>query len=161
MPKALVCYFSKTGNVQKMAEIIANTLNGQGISVILKSIDKVELSSLTDFDCILLGSPTTYGSMAWPVKQFIDKSVELHGELKGKVGGAFTSCAYLGGGNESTLMSILKAFMIHGMIIQGNPIKNYFGPVCLGAPDNISKVDIEEYAKNISVLLKRLFPKET
>jgi NAD(P)H dehydrogenase (quinone) len=144
-----------------MAEIIADALNAQGISVTLKSIDQVDFSELDHFDCILLGSPTFYGSMAWPVKQFIDKSVELHGYLKGKVGGAFTSCAYLGGGNESTLMSIIKAFMIHGMIIQGNPIKNYFGPVCLGAPDKNSKVEIEEYAKNISVLLKRLFPKET
>jgi NAD(P)H dehydrogenase (quinone) len=158
MAKALVCYFTKTGNVLEMAMIISNALRQCGIEVTTKPITETVVAELKNFDCIIVGSPTMYGSMSWLVKKFLDESVNAHGELVGKIGGAFTSCAYLGGGNESTLMGILKAFLIHGMIIQGNPSKNYFGPVSLGAPNDQVKADCIAYAENIAELANKLFP---
>ncbi len=58
--------------------------------------------------------------MAAEIKKFIDESVKFHGKLEGKVGGAFSSSAQIGGGNETTIMDILKTLLIHGMIIQGS-----------------------------------------
>jgi len=158
MVKALVCYFSKTGNVREMALVISDTLRLSGLEVTTKPVTETVVDELKEYDCIIIGSPTTYGSMSWPVKKLLDESVKLHGELVGKIGGAFTSCAFLGGGNESTLMGILKALLIHGMIIQGNPNKNYFGPVSLGAPNEQAKADCIAYAKNIAGVAKKLFP---
>lgn len=158
MAKALVSYFTKTGNVREMAMIISDALRQCGIEVTTKLVTETAVDELKDYDCIIIGSPTNYGSIAWPVKKFLDETVQLHGELAGKIGGAFTSCAYLGGGNESTLMGILKAFLIHGMIIQGNPNKNYFGPVSLGAPNDQVKADCIAYAKNIAEVANKLFP---
>ena len=45
--------------------------------------------------------------MAHPVKKLIDESVKLHGKLSGKVGAAFTSSGFIGGGNETVILSIL------------------------------------------------------
>ena len=158
MAKALVCYYTKTGNVQEMAKIISDALKQCGIEVTTKSVTETAIEELKNFDCILVGSPTVYGSIAWPVKKFLDETVKLHGELIGKIGGAFTSCAYLGGGNESTLMGILRAFLIHGMLIQGNPSRNYFGPVSLGAPNEQAKADCIAYAENLAEAANKLFP---
>ncbi len=158
MAKALVCYFTKTGNVQEMATIISDALKRRGVEVTIKPVTETPVEELKDFDCIIVGSPTMYGSIAWPVKKFLDETVKLHGELVGKVGGAFTSCAYLGGGNETTLMGVLKAFLIHGMLIQGNPNRNYFGPVSLGAPDDKAKADCVAYAESMAKLTHKLFP---
>ncbi len=158
MPKVLVCYYTKTGNVQDMAKIISGALRKCSVEVTTKPVTEVVINELRSYDCIIVGSPTMYGSLAWPVKKFLDETVQLHGELAGKVGGAFTSCAYLGGGNETTLMGILRAFLIHGMLIQGNPNRNYFGPVSLGAPNDQAKADCIAYAESIAELTKKLFP---
>lgn len=52
-----------------------------------------------------------------------------HGKLVGKVGGVFTSSGMIGGGNETTIMSILQGLLIHGMIVQGVQEGNHYGPV--------------------------------
>jgi multimeric flavodoxin WrbA len=67
------------------------------------------------------GSPTYYGTMAWELKKLLDESVKFHGKLRGKVGGAFTSSANVGGGNETTVLDILKALLIHGMVVARRP----------------------------------------
>ncbi len=73
---------------------------------------------LLNADGIVIGSPTYYGGVAWPIKKLIDETIEYHGQLEGKVGGAFSSSSNIGGGNETTILSLLQAFLIHGMIIQ-------------------------------------------
>lgn len=158
MPKVLVCYYSKTGNVREMASIISDAFRNHNVDVTMKSVTETAVDELKGYDCIIIGSPTMYGSIAWPVKKFLDETVKLHGELVGKIGGAFTSCAFLGGGNESTLMTILSACLIHGMIIQGNPNKYYFGPVSLGIPNDQVKADCEAYAESVARIAVKLFP---
>ena len=37
--------------------------------------------------------------------------------------------------NETTILDILNAFLIHGMIIQGDPQGDHYGPVAIGSPD--------------------------
>ncbi len=89
MAKVLVTYYSSSGNTKKMAEKIAETVKKEQIETILKKVENVKVSELTDYDGIVIGSPTYYGTMAWQVKKLLDESVSLHGSLKGKIGGAF------------------------------------------------------------------------
>ena len=98
----------------------------------VKDGDFSKVDELLKADGIIFGSPNYYGGMAAPVKGFLDESVKFHGELKGKVGGAFSSSANIGGGNETTIMNILKAFLIHGMIVQGTSQGDHYGPVAIG-----------------------------
>ena len=158
MPKALVCYYSRTGNTKKMAARIAEVLAEQGLEADLKKVEDTAPADLLGYDCIVLGSPTYYGTMAWELKKLLDESVKFHGKLRGKVGGAFTSSANIGGGNETTVLDILQALLIHGMVIQGDPRYDHYGPVSIGRPDERSLDCCEAHAMNLAALTKKLFP---
>ncbi len=157
MGKVLIAYYSSSGNTKKMAEKIAETIKKEEIETVLKKVENVKVSELTDYDGIVIGSPTYYGTMAWQVKKLLDESVSLHGNLKGKIGGAFSSAANIGGGNETTITDILNAMLIHGMIIQGEPNGDHYGPVAIGAPDGRALKCCERLGKNIAGLIKKLF----
>jgi len=157
MARALVCYYSRTGNTEKMAIKIAEALNKKGLPADLKKVESLGPDDLLSYDCIIIGSPTYYGTMAWPVKKLLDESVKHHGRLKGKVGGAFTSSGNLAGGNETTVLDILNALLIHGLIVQGDPQGDHYGPVAVGKPDARSYRSCERYAEKLAKLTLRLF----
>ena len=157
MAKVLVTYYSSSGNTKKMAEKIAETVKKEEIETLLRKVEDIKVSELTDYDGIVIGSPTYYGTMAWQVKKLLDESVSLHGSLKGKIGGAFSSAANIGGGNETTITDILNAMLIHGMIVQGEPNGDHYGPVAIGAPDSRALKCCERLGKNIANLVKKLF----
>ena len=157
MAKVLVCYYSKTGNTEKMAQIIADVMKREDLAVNLKRVEETKVDDLVDHDCIVLGSPTYYGSMAWPIKKLLDESIKYHGRLRGKVGGAFSSAANVGGGNETTILDILNALLIHGMIVQGDHRGDHYGPVSIGVPDDRAIKCCEEYSQTLAGLVKRLF----
>lgn len=157
MAKVLVTYFSSSGNTKKMAEKIEDTIKKEGIKTVLKSVEDVKASELADYEGIVIGSPTYYGTMAWQVKKLLDESVSLHGSLKGKVGGAFSSAANIGGGNETTITDILNAMLIHGIIVQGEPQGDHYGPVAIGAPDGRAFKCCKRLGKNVANLVKKLF----
>ena len=154
LPKILIMFYSKSGNTEEMAHMIAEgAMQVGGVDVIVKSVLDTEIEELLQLDGVIIGSPTYYGAMCAEIKEFIDKSVKLHGQLEDKVGGAFSSSAQVGGGNETTIMSILKALMIHGMIVQGSSSGDHYGPVSIGKPDQRSRKLCVEYGRRISRLV--------
>jgi len=157
MIKALVCYHSRTGNTEKMAVRIAERLKAEGLEVDLRKAEAVDVDDLPAYHCLVFGSPTYYGTMAWPLKKLLDESVKFHRKLKGRVGGAFASSANIGGGNETTIVDILHALLIHGMILQGEPTGDHYGPVAIGRPDERAFKNCDQYAHNLAVLTKKLF----
>ena len=158
MAKALVCYYSVTHNTEKMAVRIAEVLKAEGLEVDLMKVKDTSVDDLLGYDCLLFGSPTYYGSMAWPIKKLLDESVKFHGQLRGRVGGAFSSSANVGGGNETTILDILKALLIHGMVVRGDYRGDHYGPVSIGRPDKRAFGCCEGYAKNVADLARKLFP---
>ncbi len=137
MVKILICYFSKSGNTEKMAEEIVEGMKASKaeVEVDLKKVDEVEVKKLTDYDGIVLGSPTYYGLPSAEMKRLLDESIMHHGKLDGVVGGAFSSSANTAGGNETTIIALIESLLIHGMIIKGMPKGDHFGPVAIGEPD--------------------------
>ena len=158
MPKGIVLYYSRSGNTKEMAEAIAGAMNGAGLNTECKSADKVNADDLPEYDAIVIGSPCYYGQMAAPVKQLIDDLVGRHGQLNGKVGGAFASSANVGGGSETTIVGILQAMLIAGMVIQGDPQGSHYGPLSVGKPDDRVKQQCERRGQRIAELTKKLFP---
>lgn len=157
MAKMLVCYYSRSGHTKQMAAAVAEAAAKLGgVSVDLKSVDEVAAKALLDYDAILMGSPTYYGSMAAELKKLIDESVALHGQLDGKVGGAFSSSANVGGGNETTVMDIIKAMLIHGMVVQGNPGGDHYGPVAVGEVDSRASGQCKELGSRAGELAVKL-----
>ncbi len=156
MAKGIVIYYSRSGNTQNMAEMIAKAMTEGGVAADCKSVDKVGVDDLLAYDAIVVGSPTYYGSMAAQIKQLFDDSVVKHGQLDGKVGAAFTSSANVGGGNETTVLSILQAMVISGMVIQGDPQGDHYGPVSIGRPDQRVEKLCARWGRRIAELTKKL-----
>jgi len=156
--KILVTYYSRTGHTQQMAECVAEAAREvAGAEVDLRPVEQVSPDDLLGYDGIIIGSPVYYGTMAAEVKALIDKSVKHHGKLEGKVGGAFASSGGPGGGNETTILDILKALLIHGMIVKGEPNGDHYGPIAVGAPDERSRKECRKLGRSVATLAVRLF----
>ncbi len=157
MAKILITYYSRTGHTANMAKAICDAAAGvEGAVVDLLAVDEVSVDALRNYDAVILGSPTYYGSMAAEIKRLLDDSVRLHGKLAGKVGGAFTSAANVGGGNETTIMDMLKALLIHGMVIQGRAGGDHYGPVAIGDLDERSRKQCAAWGRTIGTLAVKL-----
>jgi NAD(P)H dehydrogenase (quinone) len=156
MVKVMVIYYSRTGNTQKMAQFVADGAKKEKAEVVLKEVQKVQAKELLQYDGIIIGSPTYYGSMAWEIKKLLDESVAFHGELEGKIGGAFSSAANIGGGNETTVMDILHALLIHGMIIPGSFQGDHYGPVSIDEPNSRVEGQCKALGQRIAKLAKKL-----
>jgi NAD(P)H dehydrogenase (quinone) len=157
MAKILVIYYSRTGNTKKMAELIAEGIIRESVSVDVRDVKDVRPADLTGYEGILIGSPTYYGSMAAEVKKLLDDSVQYHGKLDGKVGAAFSSSANIAGGNETTILDILNAMLIHGMIIKGDFRGDHYGPVSIGVPDERASRLCVAHGVNTAKLVKKVW----
>jgi NAD(P)H dehydrogenase (quinone) len=158
MPKLLIVYHSRTGNTEKMAGFIKEGAASEGVEAEARKADEVKAEELLDYEGIIIGSPTYYGAMAWEVKKLLDDSVKFHGRLEGKIAGAFSSSANLGGGNETAVISILQAMLIHGMVVQGSSSGAHYGPVSVGPPDEKAKSSCMEFGIKYARLAKKLAP---
>lgn len=157
MARVLVGYYSRTEHTAHMAEAVGEGARGEkGAKVEVKPVAEIAAGDLLGYDAIVLGSPTYYGSMAAEVKKLIDESVKFHGKLSGKVGGAFSSSANVGGGNETTVLDILKAMLIHGMVVQGSASGDHYGPVAIGDLDDRSKKECLKLGRTVAALAVKL-----
>jgi len=156
MAKAIVIYYSRSGNTKEMAEIITKAMNEADLPTECKAVNDVNAEDLLNYDAIVVGSPTYYGHMAGPIKQLFDDIVSFHGKLDGKVGAAFTSSANIGGGNETTIMGIIEAMLIAGCVVQGDPQGDHYGPVSIGKPDERVRRQCMRRGRRIAELTKKL-----
>lgn len=157
MAEVLVIYYSQTGNTKKMAELVAEGIKKEGLEAIIKDAKDAHADDLLKYEGIVIGSPTYYGTMAADIKRLLDESVKFHGKLEGKVGAAFSSSANVGGGNETTVLDILNAMLIHGMIIQGDPQGDHYGAVAIGAPDNRATRQCLRLGQRVAKLVKKIY----
>ena len=156
--KILIIYDSKTGNTEKMAFAVAEGVKEAGVDIIVKRADETTNEDLLAAKGIIVGSPTYYGQMSNKVKAMFDESVKIHGKLEGKVGAAFTSSGGVACGSETTIISILEAMLIHGMIIQGRASTAHYGAAAVGEPKEREKEKCKELGKMVSRLVLKLWP---
>lgn len=156
MAGVLVTYYSRTGNTKKMAESIVEGIKKEGVEAVLKDVKDVAVDELLKYEGIIIGSPTYYGTMAADIKRLLDESVKFHAKLEGKTGAAFSSSANVGGGNETTVLDILNAMLIHGMIIQGDPLGDHYGAVSVGAPDARATKQCIRLGSRVAKLVKKI-----
>jgi NAD(P)H dehydrogenase (quinone) len=155
--QVLIVYDSMTGNTEKMAFAVAEGAREiGGVDVVVKKVDDTTNDDLLKADGIVVGSPTYYGQMSGKVKALFDKSIKIHGKLEGKVGGAFASSEGFASGTETTIISILEALLVHGMIIQGRAQTVHYGGASVGAPKEREKQRCRELGKAIASLILKL-----
>ena len=154
--KILIIYDSKTGNTEKMAFAVAEGVKEAGVDIIVKRADETTNEDLLAAKGIIVGSPTYYGQMSNKIKSMFDKSVKIHGKLKGKVGAAFTSSGGIATGAETTLISILEAMLIHGMIIQGRHNYAHYGAAAVEKPEKQEMESCKDLGKMVANLVMKL-----
>jgi NAD(P)H dehydrogenase (quinone) len=157
MAKILVVYDSRSGNTEKMASaIVEGAKETKGVKVIVKKASRTNVEDLISADGIIMGSPTYYGLMSGKLKALIDESVKIHGKLDGKVGAAFTSSGGVASGAETTLLSILQAMLVHGMIVQGKSEDKHYGAAALGTPKERDIASCRDLGRRVARLVMKL-----
>ena len=138
----LILFYSASGSVKNLAHAIADGIEDAGFDVRLRTVPKISSNiekvendipesgeiyctkdDLINCSGLALGSPTRFGSIASPLKYFLDSTGDLWATnaLENKPGMAFTSTRSMHGGQETTLYSLITFMLHHGMIIAGTP----------------------------------------
>ena len=155
--RVLIVYDSKTGNTEKMAFAVAEGVKEiEGIDVLAKRVDKTTNEDLLKADGIIVGSPTYYGQMSAKIKAMFDESIKVHKKLEGKVGAAFTSSGGVASGAETTIISILEAMLVHGMIIKGRARSGHYGAAAVGEPKERDIERCRELGEAVANLVVKL-----
>ena len=127
MAKVLVLYYSSWGHIEQMAYAAAEGAREAGAEVVVKRVPELvpteiaqaahyktdqkapiaTVEELPEYDAIIIGTPTRYGTMTAQMKNFLDQTGGLwaQGKLIGKVGSVFTSTATQHGGQEATILT--------------------------------------------------------
>ena len=71
--KGIVVYDTSYGNTKKIAETIAEALRESGIEVDLFDVKNVKKLSAKDYNFLILGSPTRFGTMSFAIRGFLGK----------------------------------------------------------------------------------------
>ena len=144
MPRILVLYHSTYGHVEAMAEAVADGARSvEGAVVDIRRVPELvpeelakqsgykldqpapiaKVDELGDYDAVIVGAGTRYGTAASQMRNFLDQTggLWMKGGLVGKVGSAFTSTATQHGGQETTLIGLIQTLLHHGMLIAGLP----------------------------------------
>jgi len=153
--KVLVIYYSKTGNTKKLAEDIAKGVKQiNEVECILKKVSEVTKEDFTTSNGIIIGSPVYFGTMASEVKEVLDRFVIIRKKMADKIGAAFTTSGDHSGGKETTLISIIQALLIYGMIVVGDPLDatGHYGISCVGAPDETTSKNAMKLGQRVAEL---------
>ena len=144
MPRILVLYHSTYGHIEAMAEAVAEGARSVDGSVVdIRRVPELvpeelarqsgykldqaapiaKIEDLADYDAVIVGAGTRYGTASAQMRQFWDQTggLWMKGGLVGKVGSAFTSTATQHGGQETTLIGLIQTLLHHGMLIAGLP----------------------------------------
>jgi len=157
--QVMVMYYSRSGNTEALAEAVANGVKEvDGVTCVLKPVSDVTSSDFARSDGIIAGSPVYFGTMAAELKGVFDSFVGIRGQMRDKIGAAFATSADPSGGKETTIISILQAFLIYGMIVVGDPLDatGHYGVSCAGAPDQATCRNAIKLGKRVATLVKRL-----
>lgn len=157
--KVLILYYSKGGNTRKLAEAISEGVGAvDGVAAALRASQDVTKDDFVDADGLIVGSPVYFGTMAAQLKQVLDDFVGVRRKMENKVGAAFATSGDATGGKETTMMSILQALLIYGMIVVGDPLSatGHYGTACVGAPDAATVENGRKLGQRVAELVKRL-----
>ncbi len=136
--KMSVLYFSKSGNTKKMAEYICEgMMKVNNVEAKAMSIDDVDADFVKESNCVVVGSPVYYTSMAGEMKLWLDKESGKLG-MGGKLCGAFATSAFHYGGGEITIQNILIHLLFNGgMAYSGGSAHGappiHLGPIAFGS----------------------------
>lgn len=157
--QVLVMYYSRSGHTKQLAEAIGDGVRQVGgVACVVKAAAEVTKEDFLEAKGIIAGSPVYFGSMASELKEVFDKFVGIRKQMGDKVGAAFATSGDYSGGKETTMLSIIQALLIYGMIIVGDPLEatGHYGVSCTGAPDEKTIINAQKLGRRVATLVERL-----
>jgi NAD(P)H dehydrogenase (quinone) len=157
--QVLVLYFSKGGNTRKLAQAIAEGVDGvEGAKAVLRNTAEVSKDDFVDSAGVIAGSPVYFGVMAAELKKIFDEFVGVRKKMENKVGAAFATSGDATGGKETTMLSIIQVLLIYGMVIAGDPMSatGHYGVGCVGAPDEKARENGMKLGRRVAELALKL-----
>jgi NAD(P)H dehydrogenase (quinone) len=139
----LVLYYSKGGNTRKLAEVIKEGVEQvEAATAILKNTREVRKE---DF-------------LAAELKKIFEDFISLRRQTEGKVGAAFATSGDPSGGKETTMMTIIQAMLIYGMVIVGDPMAatGHYGTACTGAPNAAIEENGRKLGQRVAQIAQKL-----
>ena len=122
----LLLYYSRHGHVAALARQLAQGIQQAGAEAVVRLIPGSEgdapyatVDDLRRCHGLMLGSPGYFGSMAAPVKDFLDSCTPLwlDGCLIGKAASVFCATDSQHGGNETVLHHLSVPLLHLGMVL--------------------------------------------
>ncbi len=136
--KLAVAYYSPSGHTKAMAGLIVKGIESvPGCEARAFSIEDADNAYIEESCALILGSPTYAGTACCAVQSWLENGAG-GASLAGKLGGAFATAAYVHGGADLGLMTILQHMMFLGMMTYsggcacGDPVI-HLGPVAVNA----------------------------
>jgi flavorubredoxin len=114
MAKALIVYATRTGETQRIADLIGEGIRISGHQAEVKNVKEIKNEDdLAGFDAFVFGSPTYHGEMLQAMKTFLFLAEKA--DLEGKTGAAFGAYGWSGEANDrifETMKHVLKMDMV-------------------------------------------------
>lgn len=111
MAKALIVYATRTGETQKIGDLIAEGMRFSGIEVNVADVKSIASEkNLEGYDAYVFGSPTYHGDMLQVMKTFLFMAEKAG--LENKAGGAFGSFGWSGEAGERIFETMKNIFMM-------------------------------------------------
>ena len=158
-PTILITYHSQSGKTQAMAEAVAKGVaEVQGVEYILRPIADVTEVEILHAAAIILGSPVYNANMTPEVQAFINSWPFEGRPLKDKTGAVFVTGGGFSIGEEAVMFSMIRAMMIHGMVIVGgDELEAAFGASAItGEGEFVGKEVQELFLKKAEGLGRRV-----
>jgi len=159
--KAIVMYFSQSGNTKKMAFSVCEGIQETAGKCDIVSISKTDVRSLTSYDVIGIGSPCWSG-VPFHIERFINTLPALSNKH------AFTFCTH-GAKGERFLPEMVRLLMGKGLTVIG--IRDWYCSVnhplipkpylTDGHPDEIDLQEAREFGKQMVEVSQRISDGET
>ncbi len=177
MSRVLILYYSAFGETEALARAAAEGAREvPGTLVELKRVPELvpedlarrsgyrldqpapvaTADDLSDYDAVLFGSPTRFGSMAAQMRSFLDRAGGLwsKGSLMGKIGSVFLSSTGYQLSPDAILASFHNTLLHHGMRIAAPPSGSPPAtPAQVLGPDELQRA--REHGRHLATLAKK------
>jgi len=154
-----IVYHSESGNTEQIARIMEAAGNAiPGIEAKAINVLSPDDEFLREAKAILFGCPTYCGTLSWQLKKYLDTNSI---GLKGKLGSAFATENYIGGGADFAELTIIGCLLVHGMVVYtGGAMESpatHFGAVAIkaGTDDQIERA--KAFIGKVASKAKELF----
>ncbi len=160
--KIAVVYYSSSGHTAEMAEHIVRGIERvDGVEAKAFSMDEADADYINESCALIVGTPIYAGTVCTKVHGWLEGMAGNY-QLAGKLGGAFATAAYVHGGGDLGLLSILQHMMFAGMMTYsggcacGDPVI-HLGPEAVNANEESFYDLFEVYGERMARQAAKIF----